>query len=203
MLIKLKDYERIYKVINSIVRNEGADPSVCCIFFSAYGAYILSKHFKVNAYPRAGLAAYHLGGVGNALIFGEECEGGFTGENEAFHCWVEADGWAIDFMAPAFSLIDKKMAIPPKMFQKPLSEMAESPFDLAQSGDFYLSSTPEVTARKMSILSKSMAYSDLADICAQWFKKSPKKMHKSIPIADAKGNQNNVPLLGRSVIGRW
>ncbi|QKQ27667.1 DUF2026 family protein [Candidatus Reidiella endopervernicosa] len=29
----MKDYERIYKTINAIILNEGADPTVSCTFF--------------------------------------------------------------------------------------------------------------------------------------------------------------------------
>lgn len=41
--------------------------------------YILAEHFKIDASPRGGLAAYHLGN-NNALLFGEERDGVLTGE---------------------------------------------------------------------------------------------------------------------------
>ncbi|WP_205738505.1 DUF2026 family protein [Billgrantia endophytica] len=199
----MKDYERIYKVVNSIVKNEGADPAVCCIFFSAYGSYILSQHFKLNAQPKAGLAAYHVGN-NDVVVFGEETERGLTGGNDAFHCWVEADGWILDFMAPAFSrLPNTRSSIPPKMFQKPLSAMASSPLELATPGGFYVEASPASTAKHMSILTQSMAYGDLAEICSAWFKKAPKKMIQEIGIADASGNQNMVSLTGRNLVGAW
>jgi len=49
----------------------------------------------------------------------------------------------------------------------------------------------------------SLAYSDLAEICKQWYKKPPKNMLKTIQIGDAKGNMNSVSLTGHSVIGAW
>lgn len=204
MLIKLKDYVRIYKVINSVVKNEGADPSICCLFFSSYGAYILSKHFKIEAHPKAGLAAFNVGSEKEILLFGEKESGRLTGDKEAFHCWVEANGWVIDFMAPAFREIKTdSISIPSKMFQKPISEMSDSPFDLASPGDFYLESSPISTAKHMSVLSTKPAYGDLAEICAKWFRKSPRTMHSSIGIADQKGSQNKVALSGQQVIGAW
>jgi len=204
MLLKLKDYERIYKVVNSVVKNEGADPSICCIFFSAYGACILSKHYNLNAVPKAGLAAYHIGGNNDALVFGEKHQGYFSGEGEAFHCWVEVDGWVIDFMAPAFSELNGgKKSIPSKMLQKPLTEMAASVHELRKTGDFYLESTTKSTEKHLKILSTSMAYGDLANLCVQWFKKYPKKMPKTIIIGDNKGNQNSVSLTGNSIAGEW
>ncbi len=204
MLLKLKDYERIYRAINSIIKNEDADPSISCIFFSAYGSYILSKHYKIDATPKAGLAAYHIGFNNDAILFGEEHEGSITGERDAFHCWVEADGWVIDFMSPAFpQLKNINSPITSKMFQKPLSEMASSISGLRKSGDFYLESTPISTAKHMQVLSRSMAYSDLAEICAQWYKKPPKKIPRTIAVGDAKGNKNPVHLIGNPVVGAW
>lgn len=204
MLLKLKDYERIYRVVNSIVKNEGADPSISCVFFSAYGAYILSKHYKLNAVPKAGLAAYHIGNNNDVILFGEKYECGFTGENDAFHCWVEVNGWVIDFMAPAFSQLNGGgKSIPSKMFQKPLTDMALSVNELREAGDFYLESTQESTAKHMQVLSTSMIYDDLAEICVQWFTKPPKNIQKTIGVADGKGNINPVSLTGNSVVGTW
>lgn len=204
MLIKLKDFERIYKVINSVVKNEGADPSVCCIFFSYFGSRILSDHFKLSAQPRAGLALYHVGGKNDVIVFGEEAETGFTGEKEAFHSWIEVDGWVLDFMAPVFSQLNNgRSSIPPRMFQKPLEKMSSSPFDLAGPGDFYLEASSASTAKHMSILTESQAYKDLAIICSRWFRKAPKRMPPKIGIADGKGSQNSVSLDGRNLVGAW
>jgi len=204
VLIKLKDFERIYNVINSVVKNEGADPSVCCIFFSFFGSQILFDHFKLNAQPRAGLALYHVGGENGVIVFGEEAENGFTGEKAAFHSWIEVDGWALDFMAPAFSqLKNRRSSIPPKMLQKRLETMSSSPFELSRPGDFYLEATQTSTAKHMSILAQSQAYEDLAIICSRWFRKAPKKMHPNIGISDGKGNQNPVSLTGKKLTGAW
>jgi len=204
MLLKLKDYERIYLVINSILKNESADPSICCIFFSAFGSYLLSKHYKIDAVPKAGLAAYHLGVNNDLFVFGEEYEGALTGERDAFHCWVEAEGWVIDFMAPAFPQLDTTgNSIPSRMFQKPLNDMASSINEVQSLGDFYLESTSASTEKHMQVLSTSKAYGDLAEICSQWFKKYPRKMCKTIAVANEKGSLTPVHLTGNSIIGRW
>ena len=204
MLLKMKDYERIYKIVNSIVKNEGADPSISCIFFAAYGAHILESHYKVSASPKAGLAAYHTGNNNEVICFGQEHEGVLTGELDNFHCWVEADGWVIDFMAPAFTQLKTvKQVVPAKMFHKTLSTMAATFEGLNSAGDFYLESSPASTAKHMQLLSTSMAYKDLAEICSQWFTKPPKKIKKSIQVSDAKGNLNTVKLSGNSIVGAW
>lgn len=204
MLITRSNYERIYRTVNSIVVSEGADPSVACIFFSAFGSYILERHFRIAAQPKAGLAAYHLGSD-EVLVFGEQNGRVLTGEGNGFHCWVEADGWLIDFMAPAFSQIGEKMgqSIPSKMFQKPLSSMSPSINDFKRPGDFYVVSTKETTIKHISVIMEKQVYGDLAEIAVQWFKKSPKKMIQSFPVADQSGRIKKVSLDGASLTGTW
>lgn len=202
MLITRSNYERIYRVINSILQNEGADPSISCIFFAGFGSYILERHFHIDARPRAGLAAFRFEG-GDQVVFGEMGEEGFTGEADSFHCWLEADGWVIDFMAPAFSQLNPAMPIPAKMFQRPISRMALDFDGLRSPGDFFLRSSDQSTAKHMSVLASRRAYEDMAEIAVQWFKKDPKKMLKSIGIGDQTGSIKSVPLVGEPLRGSW
>jgi len=201
--IKLKDYERVYKTINAILLNEDANPTVACTFFSFYGAHILRAHYKIDARPLAGLCMYHLGGENNILTFGKFVDGQIVSDMDAYHSWVVGDGWLFDFMAPAFPDIPnaKGFKIESKMIQKPLSTMATSVSELKSEGDFYFEANLEVLKNRMEYLSSSLAYSDLAEICTQWYKKPPKKMQKIIQIGDNKGNLNPVSLVGNTVIG--
>ncbi|HCJ73685.1 MAG TPA: DUF2026 domain-containing protein, partial [Agrobacterium sp.] len=129
MLIKQTDYQRIYRVINSLLLAQNADPASASMYFSTFGAFILQQHYKVKAVPKGGLAAYNLGG--KVLLFADHRDDGYvTGAGENFHCWIEADGWAIDFMAPAFADSARGLSVPAKMFQRPLSAMASSINDL-------------------------------------------------------------------------
>ena len=52
MLIKQTDYHRIYRVINSLLINENADPATASMYFSTFGAFILEHHYKVKAKPK-------------------------------------------------------------------------------------------------------------------------------------------------------
>ena len=205
MKIKLKDYERIYKTINAILLNEDADPTVACTFFSFYGAYILREHYKIDAQPVSGLCLYHLGGDNNILTFGKNKNGYLVSDMDAFHCWVVGDGWLFDFMAPSFSDISlgKDITLQSKMIQKPLSSMANSVNDLKKEGDFYFKPDYDVMKNRVDYLSSSLAYSDLAGICNQWYKKPPEKMAKHIQISDAKGNLSSASLTGNTVVGTW
>ncbi|MES5098829.1 DUF2026 family protein [Agrobacterium sp. BA1120] len=202
MLIKQTDYHRIYRVINSLLSNENADPTTASMYFSTFGAFILEHHYKVKAKPKGGLAAYNLDG--KRILFADHRDDGHvTGAGENFHCWVEADGWAIDFMAPAFSQAAAELAVPAKMFQRPLSSMAPSINDLNQSGDFFYKSEPEATARRFADWRKQAMIGDLASIAAGWFRKSPKQMQSSISVSDQSKESRIIPLSGNALTGAW
>lgn len=202
MLIKQTDYHRIYRVINSLVVNEGGNPAYACMYFSTFGAFILEHHYKIKAVPKGGLAAYNLGG--SMLLFADHREDGYvTGAGESFHCWIEADGWAIDFMAPAFSETASALGVPSKMFQRPISAMASSINDLNHSGSFLYQSEPEATADRFADWQKLPMIGDLASIAVKWFRRSPKQMLPSISVGDQKGNLKAVPLVGNPLAGSW
>ena len=199
MIINSTEYERIYKIINSIVSNEGTASGVSSILFSFIGAQILKHHYDVMALPKAGLAAYQLGDSQDSKLVADE--------NADFHCWVEVDGWLIDFMAPSFSNMnaakEKELIIPPKMMQKELSNMVASVNDLHQSGDFYLEANNAVLMNKYSVIKDSPVFGDLADVCSHWYNKPPKGIIASMVIEDQEGELTNVPLQGERVVGSW
>jgi hypothetical protein len=200
MLIKQTDYHRIYSVINSLLLSENANPATASMYFSVFGSYLLKQHFKVNASPKSGLAAYRLGQ--DAILFADKNDEGFvTGEGENFHCWIEADGWAIDFMAPALSLNGRSIAA--KMFQKPLKAMASSINDVQTSGDFFYVSTPKATAQRFAGWKDTRAIGDMARLAEIWFRKSPKKMMPSMTVTDEFGAARQVQLTGNALTGSW
>jgi len=204
MLIKLNDYKRIYYIINSVIKSEGVNPAHACAYFSAFGALILTRHYKLNAFPRAGLAAYHLGGDNKILVFAEQGPEGVKAGDDGFHCWIEVDGWAIDFMAPAWSALHSDhLDIPSKMFQKRLSNMSPTINDMCRAGDFYYSSTDESTMEFMAHMNDKPIYADLAEICANWFSKYPKHISASVAIGGKKGGQQVVKLSGKKTVGKW
>lgn len=119
MLIKLKEYERIFQIVTPVVESDEGEISRACIYYSLFGANILAHRFKLNAQVRCGFAVYHLGGDHQVLCFGEETEKGVSGTQNAFHCWVEAGDWVLDFMAPTFGkIIQNDFTSQPMMFQK-------------------------------------------------------------------------------------
>ncbi|MGN7291537.1 DUF2026 family protein [Rhizobium sp. SAFR-030] len=202
MLIKQSDYHRIYKVINSLLVAQNADPATASMYFASFGAFILKHHFKLQAVPKGGLAAYNLDGA--VMLFADHREDGYvTGAGDNFHCWVEADGFAIDFMAPAFPQSVKTVSVAARMFQRPLSAMAPSINALGQSGDFFYQSEPEAMARRFADWQRHGLTGDLASIASQWFRKSPKQMQASLSVSDDAGAMRSVPLIGNTLSGSW
>lgn len=202
MLIKQSDYQRIYRVINSLLVAQNADTSTASMYFASFGAFILKQHYKLDAAPRGGLAAYNLGGF--VLLFADHREDGYvSGAGENFHCWVEVNGWMIDFMAPAFADGAPNRSISPKMWQRPLASMAQSINDLDRSGDFFCRHEPQAMARNFAEWQKHAAIGDLASVAAKWFRKSPKQMSTSISLEASSGQTRGVPLVGHTLEGTW
>lgn len=202
MLIKQSDYHRIYRVINSLLVAANADPATASMYFSTFGAFILKQHYKLAATPKGGLAAYRLGDT--TLLFADHRDDGHvTGAGENFHCWVEAEGWMIDFMAPALPQTDGNLALPSKMFQRPLAGMAQSINDLQTSGDFFCKHEPEAMARNFADWQKHAMIGDMATVAAQWFRKTPKQMPSYISIEEGTGKARTIPLVGNSLSGSW
>jgi hypothetical protein len=202
VLIKQSDYHRIYKVINSLLINENADPATASMYFSTFGAFILREHYKVKAVPKCGLAAYNLDGT--VVLFADHRDDGYvTGAGDNFHCWVEVDGWAIDFMVPAFRESAEHLNVPSKMFQRPLDAMAASINDITNSGDFFYQSEGEAAKRRFADWHKQPMIGDLASIAAKWFRKAPKVITQDIAVSDHTGKKSTLKLQGNALNGAW
>jgi len=204
MIIKLKEYERIFQIISAVIESEDRDPAHSCIDYSLFGANILADHFQLNPKVRCGLATFHLGEDDQVLCFGEVTDDGVSGTPEGFHCWVEANGWVIDFMAPRFrELKETKFTSHPKMFQKKLSEMAQHPNDMTKAGDFFFSHEQELADSILPPICEHLVMQDLANLCSQWFKKPPKKIPVSAATVDKNGKMRPVQLKPASIRSNW
>lgn len=204
MLIKLKDYERIYQITSAVIESEDGDTTHSCIYYSLFGAAILLNHFGLDAKVRCGLALYHLGEDDQVLCFGEMLSSGVKSSEDGFHCWVEVDGWIIDFMAPRFGSIKRtEFTKNSKMFQKKASNMKKHPDDMKQSGDFFLLHNPELSARVLVPVVERIGVQDLANVCSEWFKKVPKKILNYAATADQNGKIRRITLKPISLRSNW
>jgi len=108
MLITLPDYRRIYFTIHSLLIADSVNSHEASMLFSIYAAQILKRHYAISAQPVVGAAAYHLGLQAKTLVFGDYQAGCLQSTDSQHHCWVEAEGWIIDFMAPLFPVLVKR-----------------------------------------------------------------------------------------------
>ena len=130
LLIPFPDYCRIFRVVYTVLDGR-AHTHRACIFWAIAGAKLLSDHYKLPAMPIAGAAIYYLSDADAlAATFGDIKEGDLISTPAAFHCWIECGDYAVDFMAPIFQENMQSSgyatAIPRRMFQRKLSDMAGS-----------------------------------------------------------------------------
>ncbi|HLD63895.1 MAG: hypothetical protein A2522_05835 [Gallionellales bacterium RIFOXYD12_FULL_53_10] len=207
--LTLPEYERLFRIIHAVVENEGGDSSKACLFFGIAGAHLLSSHHRFKtARLVAGIAGYNLRTPTNLSIVLGKVEGGELLSNEDhFHCWIEVDGWIIDFTAPLFDEMApaerKGAAVPRLMFQKPVLAGARSFDGLNTPGAYIHVPNAELTAALMIHFAQKPAHSDLIGICEQWHVRPPKKMAPSVGIGDQHGNLNEVRLSRIRVEGAW
>jgi hypothetical protein len=204
VLIKLKEYERIFQIVSAVVESEGGDPAKSCIYYSLFGATILIDHFRLQPQVRCGVAAFHLGEDDQVLCFGERIAEGIVGTTEGFHCWIEVNGWILDFMAPNFrSLKITEFTSVPRMFQKKVSEKASHPREMRQSGDFFFGHNQDLAEQLLLPICEHQGVRDLAHISSQWFKRPPKEIHPSISTGDQNGKLRRVKLNPVSLRSNW
>lgn len=207
-LIPLLDYQRIFRVIKTVLEGADANPAYSCIFFSVAGAAILHQFYKKRCVPMAGAAFYAMGGPANDVLTFARLDGeAAISSSDAFHCWIQCDDYIIDFMAPVFreslKAIGHDENYSRKMFQKSLKTMAPSHNHLYQSGDFYLQPNIDLTRETLQRFFARNDTQDLVNICAHWYKKPPKDIPRQLSMADNYGVTMNMILSELTVVGAW
>lgn len=67
----------------------------------------------------------------------------------------------------------------------------------------FLRGTDHLTQARLKYLVEEPLYDDIAEICTQWFAKSPRKMLSKIEMTINGGKRVALSLSGPSVRGRW
>ncbi|MFL9927485.1 DUF2026 family protein [Herbaspirillum lusitanum] len=210
-LIPLADYQRIFRVIHSVLDSVDADIPASSFFFSVTAAQILKKFYKLNAFPVAGAAFYLIsekqsGALSFGVLEGEHPDQ--VGSNrDAFHCWVQCDEYAIDFMAPLFQELleaaGHSMPVPRLMFQKSLKRMAESVDALHAAGDFHFTSNLELTRELLQRFLADKALSNLSKVCIEWYRKPPKTMEENMALQNEEGEVSRISFIPTGINGVW
>lgn len=208
-LIPLADYQRIFRVTHSVLQSVEADIPAASFFFSVTAAQILKKFYKRNAFPVAGAAFCLINGEGGALSFGvlgDDAQA-VSSNHDAFHTWVQCDGYAIDFMAPVFQELlaaaGHPLPVPRRMFQKDLTRMSASPTALATPGDFFLAPDLQLTRELLQQFMGKKALTNLSQVCIDWYRKPPKAMPEDLALQGEDGEIARIRINPIAVEGVW
>jgi hypothetical protein len=203
------DYQRIFRVLKTVVVAADVDTGHACKFFSVAGAIMVEQIYKRRCQPVAGAAFYRLDSA-NEMVLSFTAPGtdqyGSTSDRN-FHSWVLCDGYVIDFMAPLFRELmqdtSKARNCPRKMFQKPLGAMAQSPRLMPAPGDFYMLPDVDLTRAMIAEFHGSHFVKSLLDVCMQWYRKPPKKIASRMVMESSEEGPVEMNLTGLGLTGIW
>lgn len=207
--ISFQDYERIYQVIWSLLNAVGARPEAACVFFSVVGAAILQESHKLAAHPVAGAAEYAFDAEGEHLvIYGAVVDGCFAAKSDAFHAWVECEGYAIDFMAPIFADVKKSQgqpgAYPRKMFQRRIDSAVQDGLPPASAfGSFALVGDEARTQEIKDAFGALEMNIELGALAMAWYKPSPHPIRQVFEFRDNETGVLKVKLKAPALVGSW
>ena len=209
-------YNRIYNVLFSLAQHFTRDEGRECVFYSINAAAIMHAHYGRNAKVICGLGAvvvHRQGDTPTAVSwFTVQPDGRCIATLDTFHCWVECDGWVIDFSAPNYQraldtspLANERVVprIPRRMLQKPISQV-DTAFDrLTRVGRAMFAPDQTVTT---SIIDKAFdipATTDIARIACTMHRPLPHFMPPSITITNDLNQVTTIPLIKQELEGAW
>ena len=215
------EYQRLHNVIHSLALNWKNDVGRSCVFFSITGAALMHKHYNRNAKVICGSGAVMLDPKSETILhwFKRTEDGTITTGLDAFHAWIECDGWLIDLMAPNYreSMIGVKpiaigyeegevpqASVPPrKMLLKPVNRTEGTFDDMKKSGDCVFVPDREVTTSIIDKAFERPQFGDILNIAASWHRPVPEKMQPSITITDDLGELTTINMVKRELVGAW
>lgn len=206
-LLPLPDYQRIYQIIHSVLDASGiATTHRSCLFFASVGAKILREFYRRQATISAGCMAIMVDEQNaNVMVYGRVNDDLVVTDADAFHAWVECDGWLIDFMAPIMGRGVEEDGhawnIPRRMLQKRLIDRKSCIREIEHLGDFYISHDRLLAESLFE--GQPAAFGDLMDFCMAWFRRPPRELRQDIMLADSHGPNRRVVISAPSIQGRW
>lgn len=192
------DFQQISRLILGVLEAEQAEVISSCLLFGLAGEAVLKRHYRRPAVVRIGLAAYHLG-VGSIAFADPETGTGF-------HCWVETEGWLVDFSSIVFPELTVALGLSPcprLMFQKPLAEAAPTLSELDIEGSFHVLPNQALHQRTAAhFFSEQQAMVDLIQIIADGYQ-PPTQRFREITLFDQRGHHKTATLSRQRLKGAW
>lgn len=213
--LSLEQYTRIHNVVHSLSKFFSKDVGKACVFFSLTGAALMHLHYKKNAKMICGLGAVvvHKGTKPTVISwFKMNDEGHCFAAEDAFHAWVECDGWVIDFMAPNYEEAlrsssaegkDLIPTLPRMMLQKPAEHTGVPMSKLTRAGRAVFQGDPDVSRAIIDGAFERPSTGDVVNIALEWHRPFPMPMMESLTIQNDLGNVTTIPLLKRNLVGAW
>ncbi|MCA1367176.1 DUF2026 family protein [Bradyrhizobium sp. BRP14] len=206
-LLTLSEYNRIYQVAHGVLKGvPEATPEKACLFFAAFGGYVLNQKYKTKAAVVGGAFTFCVG-ESDVAVFGRLDDGQLVSGHDAFHMWLQTETHIIDFMAPiyreAFSEPPAAASLPRKMMQRLLKDEAESPDALKQPGDFRYYPDAELTEQLLDNFLGKRVNADLLKIAVAWYGKHSGKQTPSFAMVDEKGRPTRLSLADTVAMGSW
>jgi hypothetical protein len=201
------DYQRIFRTIYSVLSNEKGDLTKACYHINYCAAAILNQHYKLKATPHTGIAAYCVSEKPLRIIGFFELKDGIPDVNGMNnHCWIQVNGWHLDFTTPLFPELAAQGGInvkSRKRFCKRISKGKEDPADLRAAGDFFAYPDQAKSLATWENINSKPGVIDLISICCQWYSKPPKSMQRAIQIGKTNQGLTTVLLSTIEVQGAW
>jgi len=118
----------------------------------------------------------------NVVIYGCIENGYFVSDENAFHPWVECDGWIIDFMSPILGVALKKVGtdwgVPSRMLQKNLEDGKISLGEIRHVSDFFVGHNAALANLLLDY--QSAHFFQLMKICVDNYRKLPESLKMTV-----------------------
>lgn len=204
-LLPLSDYNRIYQVAHGVLQGvPDATAEKACLFFAAFGGFVLNQKYKIDARIVGGAFGLCLSDDKDVAFFGK-CENDqLVSGGDAFHMWLQTETHIIDFMAPIYrEVFAKHPALPRKMMQRRLTDEAESLNALIHAGDFSYFPDSDLTDRLLDNFLGKRVNADLIQVAAAWYGKRRAKQPPTFVMGDENGRMTQLSLATTVAIGAW
>ena len=205
--IPFADYQRIFQVLYTLLETADGYTYKGCKFYAVAGAFLLHHHYKLDAQPMMGAAAFKLN-ANEALFYGRVEDNKVMSDENAFHAWIECDGYMIDFMAPMFrealQSTGSTAKVDRRMFQKSLGLDAPAFDQIPEPGNFCRSVNFELTSQMRHDFTEDNLESDLVKIASDFYRRPPKTLDRNYEIYDTKvKGPVSIKLSAPTVTGIW
>lgn len=207
-LLPLSEYNRIYQVAHGVLNGvPEATAEKACLFFAAFGGYVLNQQYKISARIVGGAYGFCLSDAPDVALFGRLENGQLLSGPNAFHMWLQTETHIIDFMAPiyreAFAEGSPPSELPRKMMQRKLADETGSLDGFAHAGDFRYFPDADLTDELLDSFLNKQVNEDLLRVAMAWYGKRRDKQKSSFEMRDEKGGAIRLSLANTVATGSW